>query len=263
MITHYSDVQLHTLSIQGIKQIYKERLHFPIIYESSTFIRFQISSYTTLSFKEEYTPVSPAHVAFQVPYSLFYESASFLRQSGLLLLEQENGEYIDDENGRRNLYFRDGDGHLLEIIAHKEVSETTIEPFGDLQILYIREVGFPVSSVPMFRDWLKTKLRMRTEKDQDTFNFVVSGTAHAVVVSKTRPWIPIALKALPPRVVVTLGTPDLSFIQEAATHIENAHWDGHFLCFSVETYFFQICYTPHVSATIPHALNLPSVNLLV
>ncbi|MFP7223365.1 glyoxalase/bleomycin resistance/dioxygenase family protein [Priestia filamentosa] len=257
MITHYSDVQLHTLSIQGVKQIYKERLHFPILYESSTFIRFQISSYTTLSFKEEYIPVSPAHVAFQVPYSLFYESASFLHESRLLLLEQENGEYIDDENGRRNLYFRDGDGHLLEIIAHESVNETVLKPVGDLPIMYVREVGFPVSSVPVFREWLKNKLTMKTERDQDIFNFVISGTAHAIVVSKTRPWIPIALKALPPRMVVTFGTPDLSFIKELEEKVENAKWNSHLLCFSKEEYAFQVHFTPDFHKDVPAQLNLP------
>ncbi|MCG3005284.1 hypothetical protein KZ291_32405, partial [Escherichia coli] len=48
---------------------------------------------------------------------------------------------------------------------------------------------------------------MKTDEDDDYFNFVIGGTAYAVVVSEKRPWIPIAMKALPPNIKVTLGTP--------------------------------------------------------
>ncbi|MBT2674543.1 hypothetical protein J7E95_27800 [Streptomyces sp. ISL-14] len=109
MITHFADLELLTVSIEGVKQCYAKRLQFPILSESKDFIQFQLTPFTTLSFKEAFEPISPAHFAFQVPYSHFDEVAAFVQQSGLLVLSQEQGQYIDETNGRKNLYFRDGD----------------------------------------------------------------------------------------------------------------------------------------------------------
>ncbi|MGC4377521.1 glyoxalase/bleomycin resistance/dioxygenase family protein [Fictibacillus sp. Mic-4] len=260
MITHFADLELNTVSIQGVKQCYLNRLKLPIIYETADFIRFQITPFTTLSFKERYEPIAPAHLAFQVPYSLFDKVASFVLESGLLVLRQEHGQYIDETEGRKNMYFRDGDGNLLEIISHQYVSEHALTASGSLKALYLREIGFPVDFVPAFRDWLKSALGMKTEKETDLFNFVISGTAHAVVVSKQRPWIPIAMKALPPQMKVTFGTPDKEYIHEATGKIEGSRLDSNELHFSKETYNFSIKHTPNFKASFIPGLNLPSLN---
>ncbi|MFY0784124.1 glyoxalase/bleomycin resistance/dioxygenase family protein [Peribacillus simplex] len=257
MITHFSDLELITVSIEGVKQCYANRLQLPIVSESKDFIRFQLTPFTTLSFKEAYEPVPPAHFAFQVPYSQFDEVALFVQQSGLLVLRQEHGQYIDETNGRKNLYFRDGDGHLLEIIAHNYVNENVINTSGMLKTLYIREIGFPVESVPNFRDWLKRDFRMKTEKDQDMFNFVISGTAHVIVVSKQRPWIPIAMKALPPKMMVTFGTPNSKFINDLSKQIDNSFFESKKLYLSRNRYTFCIEHSPEFNATMVENLNLP------
>ena len=45
---------------------------------------------------------------------------------------------------------------------------------------------------------------MKTMEDGDIFNFVIGGTAYIVATWWQRPWIPIAMKALPPKVHVSL-----------------------------------------------------------
>ncbi|NRG48190.1 glyoxalase/bleomycin resistance/dioxygenase family protein [Bacillus sp. CRN 9] len=257
MITHFADLELNTVSIQGVKQCYAKRLQLPIIFESEDYIQFQLTPFTTLSFKETYESIAPAHFAFQVPYSRFDEVVSFVHQSGLLVLRQENGQYVDETDGRKNLYFRDGDGHLLEIIAHHYVSESELQTVGCLKTLYLREIGFPVDSVPSFRELLKSNLEMKTEKDQDMFNFVISGTAHAVVVSKQRPWIPIGIKALPPKMKVTLGTPDIDFINKTAKKVYGLNIDSNELHITIENYNFIIKETPDFEKSIIKRLNLP------
>lgn len=260
MITHFSDLELTTVSLEGVKQCYANRLQLPIIYESNDFIRFQLTPLTTLSFKEAYEPVPPAHFAFQVPYSKFDEVAAFVRQSGLLILKQELGQYIDETNGRKNLYFRDGDGHLLEIIAHDYIKEDVINTTGKLRTLYIREIGFPVDNVPTFRDWLKKDFGMKTVKESNIFNFVISGTAHAIVVSKQRPWIPIAMKALPPKMVVTFGTPELKFIKNLSKNTDNSFLKEKKLLITKDGYTFWIEHTPDFTASLAESLNLPNVS---
>lgn len=258
LITHFADLELLTVSIEGVKQCYANRLQLPILSESKEFIQFQLTPFTTLSFKEAFEPISPAHFAFQVPYSQFDEAASFIQQSGLLVLRQEHGQYIDETNGRKNLYFRDGDGHLLEIIAHDYVNEDELKASGMLRTLYLREIGFPVDSVPSLRDWLKSNLGMKTEQDQDIFNFVISGTAHAIVVSKQRPWIPIAMKALPPKMAVTFGTPDKRFIDELTKQMDHTFLDDSKKLYILsDSYPFYMEHTPEFSASMVKDLNLP------
>ncbi|MFD9625652.1 VOC family protein [Peribacillus muralis] len=257
MITHFSDLELTTVSLEGVKQCYANRLQLPMIYESNDFIRFQLTPFTTLSFKETYEPVPPAHFAFQVSYSLFDEVAAFVQQSGLLILRQEHGKYIDDTNGRKNLYFRDGDGHLLEIIAHDYINEDVIISTGKLRTLYIREIGFPVDNVPTFRDWLKKDFGIKTGKESNIFNFVISGTAHVIVVSKQRPWIPIAMKALPPKMVVTFGTPNAEFIETLSKNLENSVLKEKKLHITKAGYTFGIEHSPKFTASLTESLNLP------
>ncbi|MGK5507960.1 VOC family protein [Brevibacillus formosus] len=261
MITHFSKLTLQTVSIQGVQQVYADRLGFPISSQSDKQITFQITPDFRLTFEEVYEPISPAHIAFQVPYSLFHESAKKIKESGLLIVRWEDGHDIDQEKGRMNLYFRDGDGNLLEIIAHEYVSEEVVLPSTPLHILYLREVGCPVESVPVFTQWLKSNIGMKTYEDGDIFNFVIGGTAHIVATWKNRPWIPIAMKALPPKMHVTFGTPDQAFLQKVRRRFEKSnvlfHSDAHELTFVREGYSFSVIHTPDYAPDIPCKLQLP------
>lgn len=61
----------------------------------------------------------------------------------------------------------------------------------------------------MLRAWLYDNLQMRSAfPGQNDFNFVYSVTAYTVTVPTTRPWVPIAMGALPPDMRVISGTPN-------------------------------------------------------
>lgn len=137
MITHFSKLKLQTVSIQGVQQVYADRLGIPISSKTDRQITFQLTPHVSLSFEEANEPISPAHFAFQVPFSRFHETVKWILESGLLIAKWEDGHEIDEEDGRLNLYFRDGDGNLLEIIAHKYVEEDVLVPHTPLSILYL------------------------------------------------------------------------------------------------------------------------------
>ena len=253
MITHITDIKLQTISIEGVKQVYKDILCFPIKKETTSFIQFEVTPYTTISFQEVYEPIASAHFAFEIPYSKFHETARWLEKSGLLIVKWKDGHTIDEESGRFNLYFRDGDGNLLEIIAHSYVKEDVLVPQSPLNILYIREIGLPVKSVPVFTEWLKLNLNMKTMED--------GGTAYIVATWWQRPWIPIAMKALPSKVHVSFGTPDQAFLQRIQNNLkknsvpyECKHDEVSFI---QQGYSFTILHTPNLHADIPSKLNLP------
>ncbi|PQZ53236.1 glyoxalase/bleomycin resistance/dioxygenase family protein [Bacillus sp. MYb209] len=261
MITHISDIKLQTVSIEGVKQVYKDILSLPIKKETASFIQFEVTPYTTISFQEVYEPIAPAHFAFEIPYSKFHETARWLEGSGLLIAKWKDGHTIDEESGLFNLYFRDGDGNLLEIIAHSYVEENVLVPHSPLNILCVREIGLPVKSVPVFTEWLKLNLDLKTKEDRDIFNFVIGGTAYIVATCWQRAWIPIALKALPPKVHVSFGTPDCTFLEEIQNNFKNnsvpfecKHNEVSFL---QQGYSFSVVYTPEFHSDIPSKLNLP------
>ena len=261
MITHISDIKLQTVSIEGVKQVYKDILSFPIKIETASFIQFEVTPYTTISFQEVYEPIAPAHFAFEISYSKFHETARWLEESGLLIAKWKDGHIIDEEDGRFNLYFKDGDGNLLEIIAHRYVKEDVLVPQSPLNILYVREIGLPVKSVPIFREWLKSNLNMKTMEDGDIFSFVIGGTAYIVATWWQRPWIPIAMKALPPKVHVSFGTPDGAFLQRIQNNFKknsvSFECKRNEVSFIEQGYTFSIVHTSEFHSDIPKQLNLP------
>ena len=95
-----------------------------------------------MTFKVATEPLASAHIAFEVPNSEFEKVVNRLQKSGVALLKWLDGRIIDDFETGRNVYFRDGDGNLLEIITHSYIKEGIIHPHGDLKILYLREIGF-------------------------------------------------------------------------------------------------------------------------
>lgn len=261
MITHFARIQLHTVSVQGVKQFYHDQLRFLIIYESENEIRFQPSEYFTLSFKEIAEPIAPAHIAFEVPESEFEHVVKWLEKEGISLLKWTDGRAVDDFKTGKNVYFRDGDGNLLEVITHNYVKEGILPPSGPLKILYLREIGFPVDSVIQFRKLLVRLLNLKLDKVYDNFTFAIGGTAHAVITSKQRKWIPISMIALPPKMNVSFGVTDSNFIDEVRTGLQEEdinyemNSDGE-LHFQVNEYSFCLCMT-NFPREAPGLLNLP------
>lgn len=211
MITHFAGVTLQTLSIEGAKQFYHGILGFPIARESSPDIEFRPTPDCVLSFREVGEPIAPAHLAFEVPYAEFDAIAK--RLSGrVALLKHNDGTTVDRYETGVNVYFKDFDGHLLELIAHPDISIGSLSPSGPYRILYIREVGLPVQDPVAAREWMKRTLGLAIERESEQFAFVIGGSAHAVVVSTMRRWIPIAMHALPPALEIVYGVANAGFI---------------------------------------------------
>ena len=75
---------------------------------------------------------------------------------------------------------------------------------------------------------------MKTEKDQDMFNFVIIGTAHAIVVS----------------MVVTFGTPNKKFINDLSKKIDNSFLDSKKLFLNRDNYTFCIEHSPEFNDSL-------------
>jgi len=260
MITHFAGLTLNTVSIQGVKQFYHHQLGFPIQSSSKHTITFLPTPDLTLMFEEVLEPLSPSHFAFEVPYSQFDVLVDQLQARGITLLTWPDGEAVKAFETGVNVYFRDGDGNLLEFIAHHYVKEEAIVPSGDWQILYMREIGMPVDDVPELTKWMRETLQMSVRDESDWFNFVIGGTAHAVVVSTQRRWIPIQMVALPPQMTVSWGVSNWDHLAPMKEQV-----DVHEVILSTESEFIikkcnyhfrfiRSAFTPDISARLylPH-----------
>ncbi|WP_219837582.1 glyoxalase/bleomycin resistance/dioxygenase family protein [Paenibacillus sp. R14(2021)] len=261
MITHFAELHLHTVSIQGVKQFYHNQMRFDIAFESDTEIHFRPTPHTTLVFTDTAEPIAPVHMAFEVAYSAFDSAVSRLEAAGITLLQWSDGRAVDDFETGKNVYFRDGEGHLLELISHTYVKEGVVEPNGVLEILYMREIGFPVDEVASFRQKLVQLLHVKLDRVFDDFTFAIGGTAHAVVVSKKRKWVPIAMTALPPSMEVCFGVSGAEDLEEAATRLEASglpyeRTDESSLEFELEGYRLRLALTRFPENT-PRLLQLP------
>ncbi|MCY9698102.1 VOC family protein [Paenibacillus alginolyticus] len=261
MITHFAKLELNTVSIEGMKQFYQDQMHFPVVSESQDEISFQPTEYFTLSFKESEESMRPAHIAFQVPFSEFEHVVDVLKERGITLLKWSDGRIVNDYSTGKAVYFRDGDGNLLEMIAHSYVKEDIVTPSGDLKILYLREIGFPIDDCIVFSEWMVQLFDFKLASVSDDFRFAIGGTAHAVIPSKKRKWIPIAMTALQPSMIVTFGVSSTVFIQEVKSKLDAKavphEWkeDG-WLYFTLHGYHIVLTLT-NFPVDVPARLNLP------
>ncbi|HDR3500360.1 TPA: glyoxalase/bleomycin resistance/dioxygenase family protein, partial [Bacillus toyonensis] len=76
-----------------------------------------------------------------------------------------------------------------------------------------------------------------------------------------RPWIPIAMKALPPKVHGSFGTPDQAFLQRIQNNLKKNsvpyECKHNEVLFIEQGYVFSIVHTPEFHSDIPKKLNLP------
>ncbi|MWC28963.1 VOC family protein [Paenibacillus sp. MMS18-CY102] len=263
MITHFNELKLQTVSIEAVKQFYHGRLGFTIEYESRNEIRFKLTDHATISFEEAYEPISPAHFAFEVPISQFGAAISCLQDKGISFLAWPDGRVIDEFETGKNVYFKDCDGNLAELIAHYYVNEDVIAPSGIIPILYLREIGFAVTKVNTFREKLVHILGLRLDKVFDDFTFAIGGTAHAVITSTQRRWVPINMLALPPKMIVHLGASTSQFICTVQAKLDGMGQPYHkqsddCIAFSIDGYRFQLSRKSAYSEETLSLLNLPS-----
>jgi hypothetical protein len=221
-------------------------------------LAFAITPHTVLKFTLRQEPITPAHIAFQVPHASFAEVLDKIKRAGLLVTH----DHVDWGGGGQSLYFRDGEGHGLEIIAHAQIIDDVLPPCHYLGILFVREVAFHVKSVHRFRQWLRKTLEMKSQADDeaDDFDFVIGGTAHAVVSALSRRGYPAGSFNVHTNQRVTFGTPDQAFICSVRDRLvvtgELVAEQPEEIEFQHESYRFALRHTPQFSAEWPTRLNL-------
>ena len=143
--------------------------------------------------------------------------------------------------------------------SHDYVKEGVIEPSNPMGALYLREIGFVVSDLAGFYDWLEEAFQtVHTKGVRDgEFSIVAVGTAHFVLNHESRRWIPIASTALKPQMRVTLGTPVTEDLEALRSRPDCITSPDDTLFFQREDYLIHVRHTPDFDPGIPSRLNLP------
>lgn len=214
MITHFSEVEFHTVSCIGVVQVYHELLGMPLVYRDDDRVTLDLCPHTRIHFVRKQQSHNPFHIAFAVAADEYTAAKTFV--AGKL---PTCGE-IDEENEYRH-YFRDGDGNILELYSRPPLKENAIAPYSPLGVMYLKEVGFVPHDFSSFYDWCRDVLGMKSDYPREgPFALLRSGLADIVMTNKNRAWIPIDMAPLPPDMVVTFGTTDSSMPTRLQTEHE-------------------------------------------
>lgn len=259
MITHFAELELHTLAMSVVRIVYHERLGLPILAESEDALAFELTPHTVLRFVLRQEPITPVHFAFQVPHARFHDAVAAIKNAGLVIRWDE----IVDWGQGWSLYFGDGEGQRLEIIAFDYIPDGVLPPCHVLGTLYLREVMFNVDSVHEFRLWLRNTLDMKSysSDESDDFDFVVGGTAHAVVADLNRRGEPEGALYVRPNMRVTFRTPDRAYMSKVRDRLaasgELVAEQPDEIQFQHAGYNLALRHTPKFSADVPARLKLP------
>lgn len=147
------------------------------------------------------------HLAFGVATKSVEEAVAWLRSRTPLLAHPEDGQeiFLSQLWSANQFYFYDADGNVLEFITRHPAPT---EGFGPEQILYVAEVGLPVTDVMTNVTRFEQELASARKNGESlTFNPVGDDSGLLIVVPAGRNWFPTTQAAFPLPLTIELRTP--------------------------------------------------------
>lgn len=189
-------LKLSTNHLEEMKTFYSEVLQMPVIRESDT--SFAVSAGDSiLSFEN-----NPQHVFYH--YAFYVDELHFSRvldtiQAHTPLLQDEAGqtEFFSGLWQRRQLYFRDPQGNILEILPS---AERSVRPDGWIRV---QEIGLPLDSIDELRTRI-SDIQDEIGRALDTIAFYGNQYGVFVLVQEGRAWFPTEEAAIASPVEVVI-----------------------------------------------------------
>jgi catechol 2,3-dioxygenase-like lactoylglutathione lyase family enzyme len=173
-------IKLNVFRIKEMKKFYSEILEMEIIRENEHFFTIQAGK-TQITFSQAnekpfYHFALRAGLAF---YEYMYNKLSELE----LLLPNEEGETSMFWEGKQ-LYFKDPDGNILEILERENPYSENLVGWFD-----VCEMGLPSEDVQGLSEFLQM-IPNETKSTSDTFRFYGDKRGSFILVKKGRHWYP-------------------------------------------------------------------------
>lgn len=194
-------LKLSTNHLEDMKTFYSEVLQMPVIQESDT--SFAVSAGDSVLSFEDHHQHGFYHYAFYVDELHFSRVLDTIQANSPLLQDEEGQtEFFSGLWQRRQLYFRDPQGNILEILPS---AERSARPDGWIRV---QEIGLPVEHI----DDIRTRIGdIQDEIGRASDNIAFYGNQYGVfvLVQEGRAWFPTedAAIASPVEVVIEHDQP--------------------------------------------------------
>jgi catechol-2,3-dioxygenase len=187
----FKQVILHSGDLDVQRHFYGQVCELPIIVDASS--EFTVQTGTThLTFV--HVPNKPKgiyHLAFNVPENQLLAASVWLAERTSLVKEGHMFEFVDWN--AHAIYFRDGEGNIMEFIARHNLPNSADNPldFDQTKILEVSEVGLVTPDVLGTVQELNSTLNLPTWRGVGSDNFTAVGDEQGllIVVNEGRPWM--------------------------------------------------------------------------
>jgi catechol 2,3-dioxygenase-like lactoylglutathione lyase family enzyme len=173
-------VKIDVFYLKEMKEFYTETLQMKIIQENENGFTVQAGK-TQITFLQA-NDIPFYHFAFRAGlafYEYMYNKLSELD----LLLPNEEGETSMYWEGKQ-LYFKDPDGNILEILERENPNSENLEGWYD-----VCEMGLPTGDVQELSDFLHM-IPNGNKSSSETFRFYGDKRGNFILVKKGRHWYP-------------------------------------------------------------------------
>ncbi len=185
------ELELLTNNLEVQETFYANVLGLPILESGKEQLTVQVGS-SLLKFTAQPDFSGQYHVAFDIPENQLEQAKNWL-ESRVALIADTDGTVVfgPGEWNAHQVYFRDPNGNILELIARHELENATQSKFSSNGFLNISEIGLACDNVPDVLKWLGENLNLEIYKSSsDTFAPMGNANGLLILVQNAREWFP-------------------------------------------------------------------------
>ena len=139
------ELKIYSPNLKAQADFYTKLLGLTIIQEESNFVSIQMgTSFLKIEYKAETTPY---HFAINIPANKDIEALAWLKSKVAILKEGPNEIQDFDFWNAKAVYFYDVDKNIIELIARKNLDNSTGKKFDSGLFLEISEIGLPTLDI--------------------------------------------------------------------------------------------------------------------
>lgn len=184
-----------TADLEGQAAFYGERLGLPVD-RGDEGIEVRLQESTVRLVEAEPGLDARYHFAINVPGASIREAVDWLEERHEVL--SFDGDPVRTDVGAGCVYFLDGGGNVVELIANPHI-ESESGPFGSESLIEVAEIGIAAADVEATGAAVEAAFREGVYWRDDESRLIAVGDHHAVVIVAPigRGWIPVDLEARP------------------------------------------------------------------
>jgi catechol-2,3-dioxygenase len=210
----FRDITLASSNLVAQKSFYGDLLGLPLLVDSPDQLTTQTGK-TKLTFL--LAPEKPAnvyHIAFNVPENQLPAAGAWIELRTPVLASISNPTKTVFEFlswNAHSIYFKDGNGNILEFIARHNLENASDVPFTSDNILEVSEIGLPTENVALTASELETNLNLPLYDGRGSQTFAAIGDEHGllIIVPLGHPWLPTNSTSAAP-MPIQIGSPDIT-----------------------------------------------------